>query len=72
MKGPASLMMKDSKTVLRDNNQALRRVVATVQWNETKAHELRIKSVEDDLTREFHLDYIELAPSTVWETEGRD
>jgi uncharacterized surface protein with fasciclin (FAS1) repeats len=72
MKGPATLMMKDSKTVLRDNNQALRRIVATVQWNETKAHELRIKSVEDDLTREFHLDYIELAPSTIWETEGRD
>jgi hypothetical protein len=72
MKGPAALMMKDSKTVLRDNNQALRRIVATVQWNETKAHELRIKSVEDDLTREFHLDYIELAPSTIWETEGRD
>jgi uncharacterized surface protein with fasciclin (FAS1) repeats len=72
MKGPASMMMKSSKTILRDNSQALRRIVATVTWNNTEAHELRIKSVEDDQTRQFHLDFIELVPNSIWENEGRD
>jgi uncharacterized surface protein with fasciclin (FAS1) repeats len=72
LKGPATVMMKSSKTILRDNSQALRRVVATVNWNKTEAHELRIKSVEDDQTRQFHLDYIEIVPNSIWENEGRD
>jgi hypothetical protein len=46
--------------------------VATVDWTQTQPHELRVKSVEDDQTRQFHLDFIELAPKTIWETEGRD
>jgi hypothetical protein len=71
LKGPASLLMKSTKVSLRDNSQALRRIVDTPTWDKTEAHELRIKSVEDDQTRQFHLDFIELVPSGVWESEDR-
>jgi uncharacterized surface protein with fasciclin (FAS1) repeats len=72
LKGPANVLMKSSKTSLRENTQSLRRVVATVNFDKVSEHFLRIKSVEDNQQRQFHLDYIELAPKTVWETEGRD
>jgi uncharacterized surface protein with fasciclin (FAS1) repeats len=72
LKGPASVLLKSSKEPLRDNGQALRRVVTVAEFSRTESHELRVKSVEEVLSRQFHLDYIELVPSNVWENEDRN
>jgi hypothetical protein len=72
MKGPNSIKLSTNGSVLRSNEQSLRRIVITKRFTETKPHYLRVKSVEELETRQFHLDYIELVPSSVWESEGRD
>lgn len=72
LKGPTSMIMSEGKgSILRDNSQALRRIVITKTFTKTEKHALRIKSVEDN-PRQFHLDYLEFAPSHYWELEGID
>jgi hypothetical protein len=68
MKGPASVKIPSSGDILRDK-YALRKIIATRSWGKTEAHFLRIKSVEEDTQAQMMIDYIELVPSTVWETE---
>jgi uncharacterized surface protein with fasciclin (FAS1) repeats len=72
LKGPNSIWTNSSQTILRNNSQSLRRVVTIETFTEAKPHTLRIKSVEELTTRQFHLDYIEFVPNTYWEQEGQD
>jgi uncharacterized surface protein with fasciclin (FAS1) repeats len=70
MKGPGAASVNGA-TPLRDYNGSLRCIVYKGYCSE-QAHILRIKSVEDRVDREFMIDYIEFAPRSVWENEGRD
>jgi uncharacterized surface protein with fasciclin (FAS1) repeats len=71
MKGPGAASVNGA-TPLRDYSGSLRYVIFKGSFTETKAHVLRVKSVEDRLDREFMVDYIEFAPKAIWENEGRD
>ncbi|MCC8145653.1 MAG: fasciclin domain-containing protein [Bacteroidales bacterium] len=72
MKGPSTVLLKSSSQPLRQNNQSLRRIVTTEEFQTAGTHILRIKSVEDNTTSEFHLDFVEFVPSSYLEQEGRD
>jgi uncharacterized surface protein with fasciclin (FAS1) repeats len=71
MKGPGAASVNGA-TPLRDYNGSLRYIVFKGSFAETQAHILRVKSVEDRLDREFMIDYIEFAPRSIWENEGKD
>ncbi|MDR1122110.1 MAG: fasciclin domain-containing protein, partial [Dysgonamonadaceae bacterium] len=71
MKGPGAASVNGA-TPLRDYSGSLRYVIFKGSFSETQAHILRVKSVEDRLDREFMIDYIEFAPRSIWENEGRD
>jgi uncharacterized surface protein with fasciclin (FAS1) repeats len=71
MKGPGAASVNGA-TPLRDYNGSLRYIIFKGSFSETQAHILRVKSVEDRLDREFMVDYIEFAPRSIWENEGRD
>ncbi|GHT42873.1 hypothetical protein AGMMS49965_15390 [Bacteroidia bacterium] len=68
MKAPASVKIPSSGEILRDKS-ALRKIVDVRTWLKTEPHYLRIKSVEESTQAQMMIDYIELVPSTVWETE---
>jgi hypothetical protein len=72
LKGPTSIVQASNKGPLRSNSQSLRRIVTIVDFPTTTPHYLRIKSVQDIETMQFHLDYVEFVPSTYWEEETRD
>ncbi|MDL2222619.1 fasciclin domain-containing protein [Bacteroidales bacterium OttesenSCG-928-M11] len=72
LKGPTGVYFPSPQTPMRANAQSLRRIITTKVLDTTKSHTIRIKSVEDITSREFHLDYVEFVPSSVWDKEGRD
>ena len=55
-----------SSSILRDDPRTLRKIVTTVPLSNDKRHTLRIKSVLDDESKQFHLDYIEIVPKSVY------
>jgi uncharacterized surface protein with fasciclin (FAS1) repeats len=71
MKGPGAASVEGADP-LRDYSGSLRYIVFKGSFPETRAHTLRVKSVEDRLDREFMIDYIEFAPRSIWENEGKD
>lgn len=71
MKGPTTVLMNGNKP-LRENSQSLRRILATETFDKVEPHILRIKSVQDNTTSEFHFDFLEFVPSSYLEQEGRD
>lgn len=72
LKGPNTIWYTNKTDVLRNYNESLRRILVTKTFDKAEPHTLRIKSVEELTNREFHLDYIELVPSSYWDKEGRD
>jgi uncharacterized surface protein with fasciclin (FAS1) repeats len=71
MKGPGAASVNGA-TPLRDYSGSLRYIIYKGSFAETQEHILRVKSVEDRLDREFMIDYIEFAPRSIWENEGKD
>ncbi|MDR1121445.1 MAG: fasciclin domain-containing protein [Dysgonamonadaceae bacterium] len=71
MKGPGAASVNGAAP-LREYGGSLRYVIFKGSFSETKSHTLRVKSVEDRVDREFMIDYIEFAPRSIWENEGKD
>ncbi|MDR1121446.1 MAG: fasciclin domain-containing protein [Dysgonamonadaceae bacterium] len=71
MKGPGAASVNGASP-LRDYGGSLRYIAFKGSFSETQAHILRVKSVEDRIDRGFMIDYIEYAPRSIWENEGKD
>jgi uncharacterized surface protein with fasciclin (FAS1) repeats len=72
MKAPDSYYIYTQTAIARNTSQCLRLVIATRTFDIAEPHYLRIKSVEENVVRDFQLDYMEFVPSTYLEKEGRD
>jgi uncharacterized surface protein with fasciclin (FAS1) repeats len=72
MKGPESMFCNNFTSNHRANSSCMRKVLAQRSFQKMEPHYLRIKSVQERSDREYMLDYIELIPLMLLETEGRD
>ncbi|GHV10213.1 hypothetical protein FACS1894162_3170 [Bacteroidia bacterium] len=76
MKGPAGSICTYSTPAgaqtLRNYSGAIRRIVFTGTFDKAEPHYLRVRNVEQDLSREFMIDYIEYAPKAIWEGEDKN
>lgn len=70
MKGPSSVL-ESHKNPLRGNKQSVRRIITTNSSPRGK-HTIRIKSVEDNDTRQFHFDYMEIVYQEALENEDKE
>jgi uncharacterized surface protein with fasciclin (FAS1) repeats len=72
MKGPNTIYWTSASQTIRSSPQNLRMIITTKTFDKAEPHVLRIKSVEENTTREFQMDFIEFVPTTYMEKEGRD
>jgi uncharacterized surface protein with fasciclin (FAS1) repeats len=72
MKGLTSAYITNQSDVQRNSDYCVRRILVTKTFDTTEPHSLRIKSVEENVSREFQLDYMEFVPTFFLENEGRD
>lgn len=68
MKGPDTYgsMYYDNFLLARDNSGGLRRIIGTFAFDNAEPHYLRIKSVLEDDDTQFHLDYLEFVPKSIY------
>jgi len=73
IKGPESWRNGwDAALTLRGFYRSIRRVVATVTFDTMKPHTFRVKTVQEDNTLSFQMDYFEFMPIQQLENEDRD
>jgi uncharacterized surface protein with fasciclin (FAS1) repeats len=72
MKGLSSAYITNQSDVQRNSDYCMRRILVTKTFDTTEPHSLRIKSVEEDTSREFQIDYMEFVPTFFLENEGKD
>ena len=53
-------------TIARNHNGSLRRVIGTFTWDTAGPHYIRFKSVIEDGTAQFHMDYMEYVPKSIY------
>ncbi len=71
MKAPNSIWSLNGPKTLRSEVNALRIIVGQFTWQEYGPHFFRAKNVERE-DGEFHLDYIEVVPTSYIDKEGKD
>ncbi len=71
MKAPNSIWSLNGPKTLRDDINSLRIIIGQFTWQEYGPHFFRAKNVERE-DGEFHLDYIEIVPTSYIENEGKD
>lgn len=71
MKAPNSIWSLNGPKTLRDDVNSLRIIIGQFTWQEYAPHYFRAKNVERE-DGEFHLDYIEIVPTSYIENEGKD
>jgi uncharacterized surface protein with fasciclin (FAS1) repeats len=72
MKGLTSAYITNQSDIQRNSDFCVRRILETKSFDKTESHTLRIKSVEENIAREFQLDYMEFVPTFFLESEGQD
>jgi hypothetical protein len=55
-----------SSIISRDHNGSLRRVIGTFTFNTSEPHYIRFKSVLEDPTAQFQMDYMEYVPKNLY------
>lgn len=68
LKGPITFQSQngDQKMIARNHKGALRRVIGTFTFENSEPHYIRFKSVLEDRTAQFHMDYIEYVPKNIY------
>jgi len=68
LKGPDTHMtvVGDVITLARDHNGSLRRIIGNFSFETSEPHYIRFKSVIEDPTAQFHMDYIEYVPKNIY------
>jgi uncharacterized surface protein with fasciclin (FAS1) repeats len=68
LKGPITFQSQngDVKMIARNHKGALRRVIGTFTFETSEPHYIRFKSVLEDRSAQFHMDYIEYVPKNIY------
>jgi len=68
LKGPITFQSQngDVKMIARDHKGALRRIIGTFTFETAQPHYIRFKSVLEDPSAQFHMDYIEYVPKSIY------
>ncbi len=73
MKAPDTFFTKETGAIARNWQLAVRRIILATDIDENETYYLRFKSVTDDTNRQFHFDYLEFVPKTVYaDPNGED
>ena len=67
MKGPKGINYIGGYQLLRDRQQALRRIVIRSDMKANETYYIQFRNVMDNLDTELYIDYIELCPKTVFD-----
>ena len=67
MKGPKYVNYIGGNQLLRDRQEALRRIVIRSEMKATETYYIQFKNVLDNLDTEFFMDYIEYCPKEVYD-----
>jgi len=68
LKGPITFQSQngDQKMIARNHKGALRRVIGTFTFENSEPHYIRFKSVLEDPSAQFHMDFIEYVPKNIY------
>ena len=67
MKGPKQVNYIGGNQLLRDRQEALRRIVIRSEMKANETYYIQFRNVMDNLNTELYIDYIELCPKTVFD-----